>query len=91
MRLGLKPVTGPLGHSLDMIDGGPDGADIAPEPPFGKQELPHLRELLGRLSPLHASASAPGAHRLDDGDCGLDPGLDVEIGIVQGVGVRGRT
>jgi hypothetical protein len=42
MRLGLKPVTGPLGHSLDMIDGGPDGADIAPQAPFGKQQMPHF-------------------------------------------------
>jgi hypothetical protein len=43
MRLGLKPVTGPLGHSLDMVDGGPDGADIAPRPLLGKLEMPDLR------------------------------------------------
>ena len=86
MRRGLKPIAGPLGQGLDMVDGGPDGADIALQAAFSKQEMPHF----AGFSAQKAAISAPGAHLFDDGDGGADAGLDIEVGIVQRVGVGGR-
>ncbi|MCC8982819.1 hypothetical protein [Bradyrhizobium acaciae] len=51
MRQGLKPIAGPLRHGLDMVDGAPNGADIAPGAAFGKQEMPHFAGLSGLKGP----------------------------------------
>jgi|UPI0004B0C6C1 hypothetical protein len=51
MRRGFKPGAGPLGHGLDMVDGAPNGADIAPQAAFGKQEMPNFAGFSGQNRP----------------------------------------
>lgn len=48
MRRGLKPGAGPLRHGLDIVDGAPNGADIALPAAFGKQEMPYFAGFSGR-------------------------------------------
>ena len=69
------------------------GLDIAPRSIFGKPEMPDLSAFVPETGPRCRATdgpSAPGADGVDDGNGGANATFDVEIGIIQDVGVRGR-
>jgi len=69
------------------------GVDIAPRANFGKPEMPDLWAFRAGRRPTTPSRNradlTPGADGLDDGDGGANAAFDVEIGVIQDVGVLG--
>jgi hypothetical protein len=80
--------------SPDLIDGGHGSGGYSPKGHFRQAEMPRFTGIWGpdEAPPRRSTIgpSPPGADGLDDGDGGADAAFDVEIGIIQGVGVGGR-
>lgn len=76
----------------DNVDGGPDAADIAPGAVPGKWKCPIYAARRPFWTPVkgYPQRLPRGADGLDDGDGGTNAALDIEIRIIQDVGVCGR-